>query len=103
MVFWHAPQQRTHNFVLLVLIRPYRRGQPVRYQRLKATIFLPRWKPAGVLQDLEQKRFVVTLEEDALMSTAAFDQQVDRLPRRGATIDIIAQEHMEGPDRSGAR
>jgi hypothetical protein len=40
------------------------------------------------LQHLEQKRFAVALEEDALVATAAFDQQIDGLPRRRSAIAV---------------
>jgi hypothetical protein len=62
---------------------------------LKSTILLPGFKAAGVLQDLEEKRFVVAFEKDALMATAAFDQQIDGLPGRRSTIDIIAQKYVQ--------
>lgn len=102
MVFWHALQQGARKFVLLGLIRLDRRRQTVRHQGLKPAIFLPRSKPTGVLQHLKQKRFVVTLEKDALMATAAFNQQINGLSRRRSTIDIITQKDMQRPNRPGA-
>lgn len=101
MVVWHALKQRPHEFILLVSIRLHRWCEPIRHQGLKSTILLPGLKAAGILQDLEKKRLVVAFEKDALMATAAFDQQIDGLPGRRSSIDIIAHKYMQCSRRAG--
>jgi hypothetical protein len=86
------------KFVLFVSIRFDRGYDPVRHQGLQSPIFPPRLKPGSVLQNLEQERFMIALEKDALVAKAAVDEQIDGLPRRRSAIDIIAEKDMQ---RSG--
>lgn len=45
------------------------------------------------------ENLVIAFQQDHFMGPAAFDQEIDHLPRLRPAIDVIAEKHMQRPFR----
>lgn len=85
---------------LIIEGRIHRRLQSVRDEGLETTVLPPIIQERGGLQEIEQERLMVPLEENHFRRAAWRDQKIKDLLRIRAAIDVVAKENR---DRLGNR
>ena len=88
----NGQREFAYQFRLFGGIGTDRWTQSVRGQGLQPAILLPVLQLRGILQDVEQERFMVTFEENRFMPASALDQQIDGLAGFRAAIDVVAEK-----------
>ena len=98
--FGRCAGEVAREFGLIIEGRIYRRLQSVRDEGLETTVLPPIIQERGGLQEIEQERLMVPLEENHFRRAAWRDQKIKDLLRIRAAIDVVAKENR---DRLGNR